>query len=171
MKTTTDALGRRRAAPQAWRRRILASLSPPGAEAILPITAPRYSVTPDCIAPLNPAREIPVHVQVEWLHAMPEDDLLGDIHSVFDGTPPHWRGAVRRPRTWLHAYAIAMADAWRSIEPLWIQAQPMLEREVRRVGAAAVRGGLDLILDRLHPASQFDNNVLRYVTPSQPASS
>ena len=167
---TTDALGHRRAAPQAWRRRILASLSPPGAGAVLPIAAPRYSVTPDCVTPLNPAREIPVHVQVEWLHAMPEDDLLGDIHSVFDGTPPpHWRDALRRPRTWLHAYATAMADAWRSVEPLWIQAQPVLEREVRRVGAAAVRGGLDLILDRLHPASQFDNNVLRIRDP-EPAS-
>jgi DNA-binding SARP family transcriptional activator len=167
---TTDALGRRRAAPQAWRRRILASLSPPGAGAVLPIAAPRYSVTPDCVTPLNPAREMPVHVQVEWLHAMPEDDLLGDIHSVFDGTPPpHWQGALRRPRSWLHAYATAMADAWRSVEPLWLQAQPMLEREVRRVGAAAVRGSLDLILDRLHPASQFDNNVLRIRDP-EPAS-
>jgi DNA-binding transcriptional ArsR family regulator len=167
---TTDALGRRRGAPQAWRRRILASLSPRGAKAILPIAAPSYSVTPDCVTPLNPAREIPVNVQVEWLHAIPEDELLGDIHSVFDQTPPPpWRDALRRPRTWVHAYASAIADAWRYIEPLWIQAQPMLEREVGRIGAAAVRGGLDLILDRLHPASQFDNNVLRIRDP-EPAS-
>lgn len=166
----TDALGRSRGAPQAWRRRILASLSPRGAKAILPITTPRYSVTPDCVTPLNPEREIPVHVQVEWLHDLPADELLGDIHSVFDQTPPpQWRDAARRPRTWLHAYAGAMADAWRSIEPLWLQAQPMLEREVERVGAAAVRGGLDLILDRLHPASQFTDNVLKIRDP-EPAS-
>jgi DNA-binding SARP family transcriptional activator len=167
---TTDALGRRRGAPQAWRRRVLASMSPPGAEAILPITAPRYSVTPDCVTPLNPAREIPVRTQVEWLHSVPEDDLLGDIGSVFDAAPPpQWLAALRQPQSWMHAYADAMADAWRSVEPLWTEARPMLEREIRRVGAAAVRGGLDLILDRLHPASQFDNHVLRIRDP-EPAS-
>lgn len=167
---TTDALGRRRGAPQAWRSRVLDSLTPPGVRAILPITEPRYSVVPDCVTPLNPAREIPVHTQVEWLHSVPEDDLLGDIHDVFDGIPPpQWQRALRRPRHWVHAYADAMADAWRSVESLWAQAQPMLEGEIRRVGAAAVRGGLDLILDRLHPASQFDNQVLRIRDP-EPAS-
>jgi hypothetical protein len=35
------------------------------------------------------------------------------------------------------------------------EARPMLECEVERAGAEAVRSGLDLILDRLHPASQF----------------
>jgi DNA-binding SARP family transcriptional activator len=163
---TTDALGRRRGAPQAWRKRILDSLSAAGTEAILPITAPRYSVTPDCVTPLNPAREIPVHIQVEWLHSISKDDLLGDIQTVFDGAPPpQWQCALRQPRDWVHAYADAMADAWRSVMPLWTETQPMLEREIRRVGAAVVRGGLDLILDRLHPACQFDNHVLRIRDP------
>ena len=163
---TTDALGRRRGAPEAWRRRILSSLSPSGARAILPITAPRHSVTPESVTPLSPAREEPVHTQVEWLHAMSEDDLLGDIHQVFGQTPPpQWQGALRRPRNWVHDYADAMADAWRAVEPMWIKSKPILEREVRRVGAAAVRGGLDLILDRLHPASRLDNHVLRIPDP------
>jgi DNA-binding SARP family transcriptional activator len=166
---TIGALGRRRAAAQPWRRRILAMLSPPGVTAMLPMTAPDYSVAPNCVTPLNPVREVPLRVQVEWLHSMPEDDLLSDIHSAFETPPPHWRSALERPRNWLHAYANAIADAWRSVEPLWVMAQPMLEREVMRVGAAAVRGGLDLILDRLHPASQFGNNVLRIRDP-EPAS-
>jgi hypothetical protein len=41
----------------------------------------------------------------------------------------------------------------------------LLEHEVRRVGIAAMRGGLDLILDRLHPASQFGDDVLKIRDP------
>jgi DNA-binding SARP family transcriptional activator len=167
---TADALGRRRGAPQAWRDRVLGSLSPSGARAVLPITAPRYSVTPDSVTPLNPARETPVSVQAEWLHALPEDDLASDVDSAFNGSPPpQWQGVLRRPREWLHAYASAMTEAWQAVQPLWMQARPLLEREVERVGAAAVRGGLDLILDRLHPASQYGDHVLRIRDP-EPAS-
>lgn len=162
----TDALGRRRGAPSAWRKRVLASLSPGSAGALLPITAPRYSVTPDCVTPLNPACEIAVGDQVEWLHAISDDGLLSDIHAVFGPTPPpHWRNALRRPRAWLEAYARAMGEAWRSIAPLWAQAHPLLEREVERVGTAVVRGGLDLVLDRLHPASRFNDGVLAIRDP------
>jgi DNA-binding transcriptional ArsR family regulator len=161
----TDALGRRRGAPEAWRRLILSSLSAQSVRAVLPIAAPRYSVTPDCVTPQNPGREIPVSDQVEWLHALSDDELLEDIRSVFDETPPHWQIALRRPRAWLDAYADAVADVWGCIEPLWTRAQPLLEREVRRVGTAAVRGGLDLILDGLHPASQYDSNVLKIRDP------
>ncbi|MBO0807504.1 MAG: helix-turn-helix domain-containing protein, partial [Actinobacteria bacterium] len=162
----TDALGRRRGAPPAWRRRVLAALSPGSARALLPITSPRYSVTPDCVTPLNPAAETSVGDQVEWLHAISDDELLSDIHTVFGPTPPpHWRNALRRPRAWLDDYASAMGEAWRSIEPLWAQAQPLLEREVGRVGTAVMRGCLDLVLDRLHPGSRFGNGVLAISDP------
>ena len=162
---TTDALGRQRGAAGEWRSLILSGLSPGGARAVLPIVTPRYSVSPDCVTPHNPALEIPVRDQVAWLHSLPEDELLGDFGAAFDETPAHWQGAVRAPRAWLHGYATAIDEAWRSVEPLWKWAQPLLEDEVMRVGAAAVRGGLDLILDGLHPASQFDHDVLRIRDP------
>jgi hypothetical protein len=41
----TDALGRRRGAPEEWRRLVLSSLSPASGRAIRPITMPRYSLT------------------------------------------------------------------------------------------------------------------------------
>ena len=162
---TTDALGRQRGAAGEWRSLILSGLSPGGARAVLPIVTPRYSVSPDCVTPHNPALEIPVRDQVAWLHSLPEDELLGDFGAAFDEPPAHWQGALRAPRDWLHGYATAIDEAWRSVEPLWKWAQPLLEDEVMRVGAAAVRGGLDLILDGLHPASQFDHDVLRIRDP------
>jgi DNA-binding transcriptional ArsR family regulator len=161
----TDALGRRRGAPEAWRKRVIAALSPSSARAVLPIAAPRYSVSPDCVTPHNPVREVPVSDQLDWLHSIPDDELLGDIDAVFGEPPPHWQAALRRPRSWLHSYADAIGEVWQCVQPLWSQAQPMLDREVRRVGAAAVRGRLDLILDQLHPASQLDGNVLKIRDP------
>ncbi|HEY7275940.1 MAG TPA: winged helix-turn-helix domain-containing protein [Trebonia sp.] len=162
----TDALGRRRGAPLAWRRRLLAMLSPLSAAALRPVTVPRYSVIPDCMSPLNPACEIAVGDQVERLHAISSDEVLADIHTVFGpAPPPQWHDALRRPRAWLEAYARAMGEAWRAIEPLWTQAHSLLEHETERVGAAVMRGGLDLILDGLHPASRFSDSVLRIRDP------
>lgn len=166
LSLVTDALGRRRGAPQAWRKRVLASLSPRSAGALRHVTTPRYSILPDSMTPMNPACEIPVGDQVERLHAISDHELLSDFHASFGvAPPPHWRNVLRRPRAWLDAYAKAMDEAWRSIEPLWIQAQPLLDREVERVGAAVMRGDLGRILDRLHPASRFDEDVLTIRDP------
>jgi DNA-binding transcriptional ArsR family regulator len=162
----TDALGRRRGAPQDWRQRIRATIRPDSARAVLPIVQPHYSITPDSVTPENPAREIPVADQLAHLHDLSDDDLASDLHGVFGDTPPpHWQDASRRPRRWLHAYACAMADAWTCVEPLWKQAQPLLAREVERVGIASVRGQLGVILAGLHPASRFADGVLRIRDP------
>jgi hypothetical protein len=161
----TDALGRRRGAPEEWRRLVLASLSPASGRAVLPITMPRYSVSPDCVTPVIPTREVSVRDQVESLHAISADEILGEFQSVFGEPPPHWRSVVRQPLAWLHSFADAIAEAWPCVRPLWARARPLLEHEVRRVGIAAVRGELDLILDRLHPASQFGDGVLKIRDP------
>ncbi len=161
----TDALGRRRGAPEQWRRRVLASLSPGGVRAILPLATPSHSVSPDCVTPENPAREVSVSDQVEGLHSLSADELLRDVESVFTEPPVHWQGVLRRPLAWLHSYADAMAEVWPSVQPLWARAAPLLEHEVRRVGIAAMRGDLGLVLDRLHPASRFDDGVLKIRDP------
>lgn len=162
----TDALGRRRGAPPAWRTRILAALAPRSAGALLPVTAPRYSIIPECIDPLNPVCEIAIGDQLDRLHAIPGDEVAGAIHAVFGPVPPpHWQNALRQPRGWIAAYARAMAEAWQSVEPLWARAQPLLEREVERVGVAAMRGGLGVVLDRLHPAARFHDDVLTIRDP------
>jgi len=161
----TDALGRRRGAPEQWCRRVLASLSPGGVHAILPLATPSHSVSPDCVTPENPAREVSVSDQVEGLHSLSADELLRDVESVFTEPPVHWQGVLRRPLAWLHSYADAMAEVWPSVQPLWARAAPLLEHEVRRVGIAAMRGDLGLVLDRLHPASRFDDGVLKIRDP------
>jgi hypothetical protein len=59
-----------------------------------------------------------------------------------DRFPPGWQIAGHQPRRWLNSMADASLDIWTVIEPRWRAAGPLLDREVRRVGTAAVRGGM-----------------------------
>ena len=164
---TTDALGgRRRGAPEAWRRHIRSAVSPIQAQAVWPLVAPGHSVTPDIVSPLNPLLETPVEEQVERLRDLPPDDLLADLAGVFGSAPPpHWRAVARQPRQWLHAYAGATHAVWTAMRPAWRDARPLLDREVARVGSAAVRGRLDLILGGIHPNGRFEDGVLKIRDP------
>ncbi len=163
----TDALGgRRRGAPESWRRRIRAAVSPAHAHAIWPLVAPGHSVTPDCVSPLDPILETPAEEQIERLRDLSADDLLEDLDRAFgDRPPPHWAAVARRPRQWLCAYAGAMSEVWAAMRPVWHDARPLLDREVARVGSAAVRGGLGTVLGGIHPSGRFEDGVLRLRDP------
>lgn len=164
---TTDALGgRRRGAPESWRRRIRSAVSPIQAQAVWPLVAPGHSVTPDIVSPLSPLLETPVEEQIQRLRDLSPDDLLADLDGVFDSAPPqHWRAVARQPRQWLHAYAGATNRVWAAMRPAWRDARPLLDREIARVGAAAVRGRLDVILGGIHPNGRFENGVLKIRDP------
>lgn len=164
---TTDALGgRRRGAPESWRRHIRSAVSPAHAQAVWPLVAPGHSVTPDCVSPLNPILETPVKEQVERLRDLSPDDLLADLDGVFADRPPaHWRAVARQPRQWLRAYANATSQVWTAMRSVWQEARPLLDREVARVGAAAVRGRLDVVLSGIHPSGRFEDGVLKIRDP------
>lgn len=164
---TTDALGgRRRGAPESWRKHIRSAVSPAHAQAVWPLVAPGHSVTPDCVSPLNPVLETAVDEQVERLRDLSPDDLLADLDGVFgDGPPAHWRAVARQPRQWLRAYAGATSQVWSAMRPAWQAARPLLDREVARVGAAAVRGRLDVVLGGIHPNGRFEDGVLKIRDP------
>jgi hypothetical protein len=61
--------------------------------------------------------------------------------------------------------ADASLDAWAAIEPWWRAAGPLLDREVRRVGTAAVRGGLGALLNHLHPRISYRDATITFAMP------
>jgi DNA-binding transcriptional ArsR family regulator len=164
---TTDALGgRRRGAPESWRRRIRSAVSPTNARAVWPLVAPGHSVTPDCVSPLDPLLETSVDEQVQRLHDLSPDELLADLDGAFGGgLPTHWRAVARHPSPWLRAYAGATSEVWSAMRPVWRAARPLLDREVTRVGTAAVRGRLDTVLGGIHPSGRFEDGVLKIRDP------
>jgi hypothetical protein len=51
--------------------------------------------------------------------------------------------------------ADASLDTWAAVEPQWRAAGPLLDREIRRFGTAAVRGGMAALLNSLHPRIRY----------------
>ncbi|MEV0385401.1 winged helix-turn-helix domain-containing protein [Nonomuraea sp. NPDC050643] len=149
----TDALaGRRRGLPELWRKAIASRVGRPGHQAVRPLAAPGYSVVPDSLVPRTPiGADVSVQAQINALRDLPPGALVTDLEQAFgEGPlPVHWRSAADRPAAWLHGYAGALADVWHTTEPLWKRARALLDREVRRVGIATVRGGPELLLGAL----------------------
>jgi DNA-binding transcriptional ArsR family regulator len=148
-----DALaGRRRGLPEPWRRTIASRVGPLGQDAVRPLAVRGSSIAPDSLVACSPVDgDVTVQSQVSALRDISPDALIKDLEQAFGpGKPPsHWRSAAERPGHWLRGYASALADAWDTTEPLWKLARPLLDREVERVGVAAVRGGHELLLGTL----------------------
>jgi len=79
--------------------------------------------------------------------------------------PRQWQAAAEQPRRWLASPADASLDAWAAMQPRWRAAAPSLDREVTRVGTAAVRGGMEALLNSLHPRISYADGVLTVSFP------
>jgi hypothetical protein len=145
-------------------RAIWQQLQPSARAAISPLAS--GALLPDCISPIPPDFDIPIAEEADRLRELPADVLSEELHGLFDGRlPAAWQGPGQRPRQWLHALADALLDAWAVMEPSWLGAQSLFDREARRVGTAAVRGGLDALLNTLHPRIHYADQTLTYRTP------
>jgi DNA-binding transcriptional ArsR family regulator len=159
-----DALaGRRRGLPELWRRAVGARVGPLGHEAVRPLSAPGSALAPDFLVPRSPSGgDFTVAAQIAALQELEPDALIKDLERTYGpGTPPpQWRPVVERPDLWLHGYATALADVWRTTEPLWKRARRLLDREVERVGVTTVRGGPELLLGAISDRMSYGERGL-----------
>lgn len=105
-------------------------------------------LVPEATAPIPPRGDVTVAEQVRCLHDYPPDELTADLAGI-GPTSGAWRRIGDEPRRWLSAYAATTATAWRLLEPWWHTVGPLIDRETERIGIAAVRGGLDTVLNTL----------------------
>jgi DNA-binding transcriptional ArsR family regulator len=117
---------------------------------------------PGCATPIPPIRHTNVSEQVECLMSSDGVELENEIGNAFGDSPPlPWGAAATNSRQWTRSLARASMDAWRMIGPSWQQASLRLRREAERVGAAAVTGTLDTVINTLHPKLSLHNGELR----------
>jgi hypothetical protein len=110
---------------------------------------------------IPPVADVSVDEQVQRLRDLPGDTVVDDLTRTFGpDLPAAWRPPAEVPRRWLNAYACATADAWSAVSPRWHHAQPLLDLEARRVGAAVVRGCTDVLLNALHPRIRYENGEI-----------
>lgn len=133
-----------------------------GRFALPPVFACAQRRFPDVtVTPVPPVADVSVAEQVQRLRELPGEDMVADLARTFGPQlPAVWRPPADVPRRWLNSYACATVDAWSAVSPRWQHAQPLFDLEARRVGAAVVRGGLDVLLNTLHPRIHYDNGEI-----------
>jgi DNA-binding transcriptional ArsR family regulator len=128
--------------------------------------AARGACIPECCAPIPPLADVPVAEQAARLRDLDPDVLTGELAaSARANMPPGWQAAAIEPRRWLASMADASLDTWAVLQPRWQAAAPLLDREVTRVGIAAVRGGMEALLNSLHPRISYADGVLTAAFP------
>ena len=134
-------------------------------------TARGHQTIPDACMPISPLADTSVADQAARLRDMPADALTAELHAANGGHPypPQWRAAADQPRRWLNSMADASLDIWAMAEPRWRTAGPLLEREIRRIGIAAVRGGMAALLNSLHPGVSYHDGTFVFAPPCDPS--
>jgi DNA-binding transcriptional ArsR family regulator len=133
-------------------------------------TARGWTAIPESCTPISPLADASVADQAARLRDMPVAALTDEVHAVCAGhdCPPHWRAAADHPGRWLKSMADASLDTWAVAGPRWQAAGPLLDREIRRVGTAAVRGGMTALLNSLHPGLSYHDGTFAYTPPCNP---
>jgi DNA-binding transcriptional ArsR family regulator len=143
------------------------ALRPQARFAAQSFTARGCRMIPESCTPISPLADASVADQAARLRDMPATVLTGELQAAVGGhhSPPHWRAAADQPRRWLNSMADASLDTWAVAGPRWRAAGPLLDREMRRVGTAAVRGGMAALLNSLHPRISYRDGTLAVASP------
>lgn len=143
-----------------------ARLSGPELRAVSRLVVPGSSVAPEALTPAEPERDTTVAAELERLRSMSAADLHADLDATYAGDPPpHWSEVAGTPRRWLTDMAAALETVWRLVEPAWHAQDRRRGQEVVRVGTAAARGALELVLARAHPRGQIVDGALEFPDP------
>jgi DNA-binding transcriptional ArsR family regulator len=147
------------------------ALRPQARFAVQSFTGRGWRVIPDSCTPILPLADVSVADQVARLRDMPASALTSELQAVGGDYHclPQWRAAADQPRRWLNAMADASLDTWAVAQPRWRAAGPLLDREIRRFGTAAVRGGMTELLNSLHPGLSYHDGTFAYTPPCDPS--
>lgn len=134
--------------------------------AVSRLVVPGSSVAPEALTPAVPERDTDVATELERLRSMSAADLHADIDLTWAGTPPaHWEDVAAQGSRWVSDLADALGAVWQRIEPAWTAQSRLRAMEIERVGTAATRGALDLVLAAAHPRGRLVDGVLEFPDP------
>jgi hypothetical protein len=156
------ASGQPRGAPAGLLAGVRDSLRPQARFAALSLSG--GSVSPECCTPIPPVTDTSVADQVARMRDLPAAALTEELQAAGGSldSPAHWQAAADQPRRWLDSMADASLDTWKAAEPRWRAAGPLLDREIRRIGTAAVRGGMAALLNSLHPRVSYHDGTFHF---------
>ncbi|MFE9674792.1 ArsR/SmtB family transcription factor [Streptomyces sp. NPDC006259] len=147
--------------PGPWRRAVAAAL-PSAAELVGPLFAAGSHWAPDTLALTADLRAASIGAVLARLDDADPRELGLEVAHHFQGRPPRsWQRLVSDPSGTLRAYRDVVTAASRVMQPLWNAADPLLGKEVERIGAAVVSRNLDAVLTGLDPGYRYEQGCLR----------
>lgn len=123
--------------------------------------------TPDLVAP-NGQGDVSVAEFVHWLRDEGAAELVRQVDEAGPIESGAWQRELADPHRWVNAYAQASLATWHAIRPLWDSRINLIESEMERIGVAEVRGGGAELLNLVHPAISFSDDVLSIGTNRGP---
>jgi hypothetical protein len=141
-------------------------MSERGLRAVARIVTPGASLSPDCIGPADLRHDTTVDEEIDRLRSLTDAELHADFACTFGAeVPAHWRAVVDRPRSWCADLADALATLWGTVEPVWRRESNLRSQEAERVGAAAARSLMDVVLAGVHRRGRAEDGVLSFPDP------
>jgi hypothetical protein len=107
---------------------------------------------PPCLLWRPSAGQRPVDEELDQLAHVDPSLLVDEVQSEGLAASP-WATVLQAPARWLRAYVGALTRVSHAVAPLLCRAEPLVDREVERVGVALVRGHLVHVLEGLSPTS------------------
>ncbi|MEJ3658103.1 ArsR family transcriptional regulator [Actinomycetes bacterium KLBMP 9759] len=144
--------------------RIAARMSERGFRAIAPLVAPGASLGPDCLSPEVLGQDTDVAAEVDRLRAMTAADVASDIDATFGGAPPE-RWQRMASRSWARDVGDVLESLWTAVEPVWRRESDLRAREADRIGVAAARQSLEVVLAQAHPRGRAEDSALVFPDP------
>ncbi|TQM13773.1 winged helix-turn-helix domain-containing protein [Pseudonocardia kunmingensis] len=146
--------------------RVAARIPRHGVQAFARLVAPGRSVGPECVTPAEPAADTDVPAEVDRLRGLTDAEVHDDLDRTFGGSPPpHWLAVADAPARWARDVADGLEALWQGVEPVWRRESELRVREAERVGAAAARGALDVVLASAHPRGRAEDGALVFPDP------
>ncbi|HEY8302401.1 MAG TPA: winged helix-turn-helix domain-containing protein [Jatrophihabitans sp.] len=107
------------------------------------------------------AESVPDHIA--RLGDLRASDIAESLEDFWDDDMPEaWRHAHESPHQWSRSMQAAATDAWSVTRSRWAGAEGALDREARRIGLAVVTGGMDAVLNSIHPRLRFEDGTLAF---------
>jgi len=157
---------RRSGLPPSWRRRVGEAVGGAGRRFIRPLIGEDMTI-PDIIVPLVPRFDSDVAASVDAIRGASVDRIELSVHRLFGDRPPTaWQSVLRSPSRWADGFGRSIESAWEVIDPLWKQVTQVVDREVERVGIAAVRGQVPTLLGTLNGRIRLVQDGITYHHPT-----
>jgi hypothetical protein len=147
--------------PPPWRSAVRAAVPVNAQDVLRPMFPGGTCIVPDCLAAAGALLAGTAQEQFEYIADASPAVLAEQLAADFGGAVPAvWEPVLRAPERWIGRYVEVLRALWTDFQPVWQRAGALIDRETERVGAAVLRGALELVLTRVSPRCRYADGVL-----------